>query len=48
MGDFAKVNAIYGTYFPEGQYPSRVAIEVAQLPKNCLVEIESMAAYGNK
>ena len=39
MGDFAKVNAVYGKYFQEGNYPSRVAIEVAALPKNALVEI---------
>lgn len=37
MSDFAKVNTVYGTFFKEGHYPSRVAIEVAQLPKGALV-----------
>lgn len=29
MSDFAKVNAIYGSYFPEKSFPSRVALAVA-------------------
>jgi 2-iminobutanoate/2-iminopropanoate deaminase len=37
MGDFTKVNEIYAKYFTEGNYPSRVAIAVAQLPKNAKV-----------
>lgn len=45
MADFSKVNEIYGKYFIEGSYPSRVAIEVAGLPKNALVEIEVAVAY---
>lgn len=45
MSDFAKVNQIYGTYFSQDSYPSRVAIAVAELPKGALVEIETMAAY---
>ncbi|MBQ6686869.1 MAG: RidA family protein, partial [Firmicutes bacterium] len=40
MNDFAKMNAIYATFFTEGQYPSRSAVEVARLPKDVLIEIE--------
>lgn len=43
MNDFAKMNAIYATFFTEGQYPSRSAIEVARLPKDVLIEIEVIA-----
>lgn len=43
MGDFAKMNEVYGTFFPSGVYPSRSAVEVAKLPKNALVEIEVIA-----
>lgn len=37
MSDFARVNAIYGSYFTSDNYPSRVAIAVAELPKGALV-----------
>jgi 2-iminobutanoate/2-iminopropanoate deaminase len=45
MGDFAAMNAIYGTYFaPEGVVaPARSTVEVARLPKDALVEIEAIA-----
>lgn len=43
MDDFAKMNAIYAEYFKEGSYPSRSAVEVARLPKDVLVEIETIA-----
>lgn len=42
MGDFAAMNAIYATYFPAPQ-PARSTVEVAKLPKSCLVEIECIA-----
>lgn len=41
MGDFAKVNEIYGAYF-DGQNPARSCIAVAALPKGGKVEIECM------
>lgn len=47
MSDFAKMNDVYGTFFPAGQYPSRVAIQVSELPKGALVELETMAAIGD-
>ncbi len=42
MNDFQVVNEIYGGYF-EGDYPSRSAIEIARLHKDCLIEIEAIA-----
>ena len=43
MDDFGKMNAVYAEYFKEGAYPSRSAVEVARLPKDVLVEIETIA-----
>lgn len=44
ISDFAAVNAIYAEFFTEGQYPARSAFEVGALPKNALVEIETICA----
>ncbi len=43
MNNYAKVNAVYGTFFPAGRYPARVAVEVARLPKDANVEISVIA-----
>lgn len=43
MNDFAKMNEIYAEFFTEGIYPSRSAVEVARLPKDVLLEIETIA-----
>ena len=40
--DFATVNEIYGQYF-EAPFPARATYEVARLPKDALIEIESIA-----
>lgn len=42
MGDFPKVNEIYGRSFT-GAPPARSTVEVARLPKDVLVEIEVTA-----
>jgi 2-iminobutanoate/2-iminopropanoate deaminase len=42
MSDFAAMNAVYGEFFTEGQYPARSAVEVGALPKGGLVEIETI------
>jgi 2-iminobutanoate/2-iminopropanoate deaminase len=42
MNDFAKMNTIYERFF-EGHKPARSTVEVARLPKDCLVEIECVA-----
>jgi len=44
MNDYQKMNLIYGGYFQEGNYPARVAVEVANLPRQANVEI-SLIAY---
>lgn len=43
MDDFTRMNAVYAEYFKEGAYPSRSAVEVARLPKDVLIEIETIA-----
>ena len=43
MNNFGAMNEVYATFFTEGQYPSRSAVEVARLPKDALVEIEVIA-----
>ena len=42
MNDFGKINEIYAKYFTE-PYPARSCVEVARLPKDCLVECEVIA-----
>ena len=42
MNDFAQVNEVYGQYFTENP-PARSCVEVARLPKDCVVEIEAIA-----
>ncbi|HKM08820.1 MAG TPA: RidA family protein [Sphaerochaeta sp.] len=43
MDDFAAVNKVYASYFPEGILPARSAVQVAKLPKDVAVEIEIIA-----
>ena len=43
MNDFAAMNAVYATFFTEGCYPARSAVEVARLPKDAAIEIEVVA-----
>ena len=42
MGNFPKVNSIYGTRFPS-QPPARETVEVSRLPKDVNVEISCIA-----
>jgi 2-iminobutanoate/2-iminopropanoate deaminase len=42
MNDFAKINEVYATYFT-GVFPARSCVEVARLPKDVLLEVESIA-----
>ena len=44
MNNFAAMNEVYATFFTEGSFPARSAVEVARLPKDALVEIEAIAA----
>ena len=41
MADFAAVNAVYAAHFLT-PYPARSCVQVAQLPKDALVEIEAV------
>jgi 2-iminobutanoate/2-iminopropanoate deaminase len=42
MAMFAEMNAVYAKYF-DGAFPARSAVAVRALPKNVLVEVESIA-----
>jgi 2-iminobutanoate/2-iminopropanoate deaminase len=42
MNDFGEFNAVYEKLMPR-PYPARSTIEVARLPKDALIEIESIA-----
>jgi 2-iminobutanoate/2-iminopropanoate deaminase len=42
MNDFAAMNAVYATYFADVP-PARSTVEVARLPRDCIVEIECIA-----
>lgn len=41
MNDFAKINEIYAEYFTE-PYPARSCVEVARLPKDVSLEVETI------
>lgn len=43
MNDFAAMNAVYAKQF-NGDFPARSAVAVKTLPKNVLVEVETIAA----
>jgi 2-iminobutanoate/2-iminopropanoate deaminase len=43
MGNFANINAVYGSYFNESTAPARETVQVACLPKNVNVEISAVA-----
>ncbi|WP_457622697.1 RidA family protein [Persephonella sp.] len=42
MNDFQKMNEVYGRYFKKHK-PARATVEVSNLPKGALVEIEAIA-----
>ncbi len=44
MGDFAKINEVYGKYFTENP-PARETVEVSGLPKGVNVEISCIAGF---
>ena len=45
MGDFPKMNEIYGKYFSD-RPPARSTVQVARLPRDVSVEIDAIAAIG--
>ncbi|OGS56357.1 MAG: hypothetical protein A3K60_08445 [Euryarchaeota archaeon RBG_19FT_COMBO_56_21] len=42
MKDFDEVNQVYARHFSDGK-PARSTVEVSELPKNALVEIDAIA-----
>ena len=46
MGQFARINAVYGRYFEAETAPARETVEVANLPKYVNVEISVIASVG--
>jgi 2-iminobutanoate/2-iminopropanoate deaminase len=45
MGEFAKMNEVYGRYFGETP-PARSTVEAARLPRDVRVEIDCIAEVG--
>ncbi len=43
MDDFAKINEVYAGFFTE-PYPARSCVEAARLPKDVLLEIETVVS----
>lgn len=43
MGDFTRINAVYGSYFDKATAPARETVQVACLPKNVNIEISMIA-----
>lgn len=43
MGQFAKVNEIYGSYFDDSNAPARETVQVSGLPRGVNVEISMIA-----
>ncbi len=46
MGNYARINTVYATYFDEENAPARELVEVANLPKYVNVEISLIAALS--
>jgi 2-iminobutanoate/2-iminopropanoate deaminase len=42
LNDFAAMNAVYATYFP-GDPPARSTFQVARLPGDAMIEVETIA-----
>jgi 2-iminobutanoate/2-iminopropanoate deaminase len=43
MGDFARINSVYGSFFDQKTAPARETVQVAGLPKGVNVEISMVA-----
>jgi 2-iminobutanoate/2-iminopropanoate deaminase len=44
--DYARMNAVYASYFPEGRRPARTCIGVTGLARGARVEIDMIARRG--
>ena len=45
LGDFSKVNEVYGSYF-QSEPPARATVQVAALPRGAAIEIDMIAHAG--
>jgi 2-iminobutanoate/2-iminopropanoate deaminase len=45
LDEFAEMNAVYETFF-RPPYPARATVQVADLPRHALIEIEAIAWIG--
>jgi 2-iminobutanoate/2-iminopropanoate deaminase len=43
LGEFARMNAVYARYFPEGRRPARTCVGVASLLEGARIEIDCIA-----
>ena len=43
MGEFARINSVYSTFFDEATSPARETVQVASLPLGVNVEISMIA-----
>ena len=43
MGDFTRINSVYGAYFDEATAPARETVQVACLPRNVNIELSMIA-----
>jgi 2-iminobutanoate/2-iminopropanoate deaminase len=46
INDYSRMNQIYGSFFQQGRYPTRTAVEVSNLPRNARIEITAVACKG--
>lgn len=46
IGNYGKINAVYGEYFDEKTAPARELVEVVRLPKEVNIEISLIAAFA--
>jgi 2-iminobutanoate/2-iminopropanoate deaminase len=44
--DYARMNAVYASYFPEGRRPARTCVGVSGLARGARVEIDMIARRG--
>jgi 2-iminobutanoate/2-iminopropanoate deaminase len=47
MNDFSAMNEVYARFFASHR-PARSTVQAARLPRDCSVEIECMAAVGDR
>lgn len=46
MGNYEKINGVYGKYFDDKTAPARELVQVVRLPKDVNIEISLIAAFA--